>query len=141
MIVCMIGNSSNLISVVLIEDILNENFSPRQTASIIMANKGEGDMIVNFRCIIQGLPFYVKERVVLVQKKREVQFEEDLNKEYYIEEMSDFLDLISREKVWIMAYAADFKELKEKTTLPLKVYWEKSGFVLFSNVDENKSFD
>jgi len=133
---CLICYLSIMTAVWSFEDSLNDNFSPRKAASIIMAKAKPDHKIVNFRCIIQGLPFYVKKRVVLVQKQREIQFEEGVKKEYYIQALKEFLEMIEKEKVWIISYKADFEELKEQSSVLLKVYWEKSGFVLFSNVNE-----
>mgnify|MGYP005667532749 CR=1 FL=1 len=118
-----------------LEDSLGENFSPRKPASIIMMNKKPGDIIVNFRCFLQGLPFYVKERVVLVQKEREIQFEEKLDKNYYVKDLETFLSLIKEKRIFCFSYKEDFLELEQKTDVPLYILWQKSGFVLFANFE------
>jgi len=90
---------------------------------------------VNFRCFIQGLPFYVKDRVVLAQKEREVQFETNLDKNYYIEELKEFINLLKNKRCFVFSPLVDFEELKDKTDLKFNILWEKSGLVLFVNFD------
>ncbi|MBN1520942.1 MAG: glycosyltransferase family 39 protein [Candidatus Aureabacteria bacterium] len=127
--------ASAMISAWMLEESLGENFSPRRPAEIILSNKLPGDRIASFRCFLHGLPFYVGERVVLVEKKREVQFEEHLDKGYYVEKLDEFLVMLKRQRIFCFSYEEDFEELDEKSPVPLFILWKNSGFVLFTNFE------
>jgi hypothetical protein len=118
------------------EESFGDNFSTRKPAAIIKKHASESDKIINFRCFLQGLPFYVNKRVILVQKKRETQFEEnnDSFKGYFYEDMKSFSeDLKNGERFWCFCKQKDYEDMVKLSPLQLYEIWESNKYVLVSN--------
>jgi 4-amino-4-deoxy-L-arabinose transferase-like glycosyltransferase len=118
------------------EESFGDNFSTRKPAAIIKKYASESDKIINFRCFLQGLPFYVNKRVILVQKKRETQFEEnnDSFKGYFYEDMKSFSeDLKNGERFWCFCKQKDYEDMVKLSPLQLYEIWESNKYVLVSN--------
>lgn len=116
------------------EDRLGDNLSIRRPAGIIKKYGGE-DKVINFRCFLQGLPFYLGRRIILVEKEREVQFEDNNSyKDYLIPDIEEFFNRLGEgERFWCFAKLGDFPDLKKASPISLYKIWEGSGYVLVSN--------
>lgn len=122
-----------------IEDRLDSNLSIRRIAQYIKEQSLPEDKIVNFRCFLQGLPFYLEKRVILMEEEREIQFEEnmDLHKDYMFSSIDEFPELVREdERIWCFSTVEDYEELQEKAPLALKKLWQASRYVLVSNYEE-----
>lgn len=120
------------------EDRLGDNLSIRKPASIIKKFGDKEDKIVNFRCFLQGLPFYLGKRIILVEKDREIQFEEDvgIHKDYLIPNLDEFFEnLKDGEHFWCFTKLEDYSDLKKGSPMPLYEIWKASGYILVSNYE------
>ena len=118
------------------EEDLKGNLSIRKAAKYINENSTPEDIIVNYKCFLQGLPFYVKKRVVLVEKRRETNFNKDSEElsKYLFKDIGDFWDHVDRKnKIWIFCKKKDYKDLINNSPIKLNKKWEKSEFVLTTN--------
>lgn len=115
---------------------LGNNLSIRKPAEIIKKYASPVDKVINFRCFLQGLPFYLEKRVILVEKEREIQFEEDIaeHKAYLVPDINDlFSNLKSDEMIWIFTKENDRQDLLKNCPFSLYKVWEESGYILLTN--------
>lgn len=122
-----------------VEEKLGSNLSIRKIAGYINKRKNSGDMIVNYRCFLQGLPFYMKGRVVLVEKEREIQFEGDVSgyRDYIFSNIYDFWGSVGeRQRIWCFSPIEDYKDLQENSPVTLHEVWQSSEYVLVSNYEK-----
>lgn len=116
------------------EEKLGGNLSIRKPAEIINRNCGPNDTVINYKCFLQGLPFYVKKRVVLIQHPRETQFENKQSdyKDYLAEDLKSYWQTQNIQgNYWIFTRKDDVEDLKENTPFPLSEVWSASGYALF----------
>lgn len=121
-----------------VEEKLGSNLSIRNIARYISEQSLSEDKIVNYRCFLQGLPFYLGRRVVLVEKKREMQFEEntDIHKGYIFSSIDEFWEAVEEdEKIWCFSPIKDYQELMKSSPVRLYKIWQASGYVLVTNYE------
>lgn len=120
------------------EEKLGDNLSIRKPADIINKYGSRKDRVINFRCFLQGLPFYLERRIILVEKTRETQFEEDKDalKEYLFPSAEEFFSrLKSDERIWCFSKRKDYPDLLKISPVPLYEVWEGSEYILISNYE------
>lgn len=115
------------------EEKLEDNLSIRRAAQYIESEGSAEDEVVNFRCLLEGLPFYLQKRVILVEKERETQFEENPVSVVSLEIFEN------SKRVWCFTPEADVVDLKGAAAVPLYKIWENSGYVLLCNQDLGSS--
>lgn len=113
------------------EERLGGNLSIRRPAGIIKEYGSLLDKAINFRCFLQGLPFYLKKRIILVEKNREVQFEEDKDvlKDYLVSN----IDIRDNERFWCFTKVEDYSDLLKNSPTALYEIWRGSDYILVSN--------
>lgn len=122
------------------EEDLGNNLSIRKPAGIILEYGFSEDMIINYRCFMQGLPFYLRKRIILVEKDRETQFEgnKDVLKEFVISDGDAFFDAIEDDQVvWCFTKEKDYEDLKNDSPFEWYPVWNKSEYVLLCNKEVN----
>lgn len=116
------------------EEKLGENLSIRKAAGIIKRYGSPEDKVINFRCFLQGLPFYLKKRVVLANRRRETQFEEDMSghEEYLIPEIEEFK---VEGRFWTFTKLKDYPDLLKGSADSLYEIWRSAEYILVSNYE------
>lgn len=135
-VVAVVVYMSSVAFLPLLEEKLGENLSIRKIAEYINKNRLAEEKIVNYRCFFQGLSFYLKERVILVEKGREVQFEDkiDIHKDYMFSDIQDFWQQTKRDKrVWLFCPVKDYEDLAQNSPVPLYEIWKEGRYMLVSN--------
>ena len=110
------------------EERLGSNLSIRKPAEYIIKNMAYDDKIINYKCFLEGLPFYLKRNIVLVDKKRETQFEDKYQK---IDSLSPLL--LGDQRIWCFTKIKHFNRLLESSLIPLHEVWRSKKYILFTN--------
>lgn len=95
------------------------------------------DKVVNYRCFLKSLPFYLKRRTIVVERERNLAYEEDpqSHKGYLLKDKKDLYNLLSAKdiKVYCITYTWEFKKIREEYPKPLPLLGKAGKYVLFSN--------
>ncbi len=95
------------------------------------------DKVVNYRCFLKGLPFYLGRRTIVVERERNINYEEspDSWRHYLLKDKSQLYKLLSAKdiKVYCITYTWEFEKIKKDNPAPL-YFLDKAGkYVLFAN--------
>ena len=95
------------------------------------------DKVVNYRCFLKGLPFYVERRTITVERERNLAYEENPQQaqEYLLKDKTDLYKLLSTKdfKVYCITYTWEFKKIKEEYPQPLYLLGKAGKYMLFAN--------
>ncbi len=93
------------------------------------------DKVVNYRCFLKGLPFYLSRRTVVVERQRHVAYEESPRQwqDYLLKDKKDLYRLLSANdfKVYCITYTWEFKKIEKESPVPLYLLGEAGKYVLF----------
>lgn len=95
------------------------------------------DKIVNYRCFLKSLPFYLGQRTIVVERQRNIAYEgnkEDL-KEFLLKDKKDLYRLLSepKTKVYCITYTWEFEKIKKGYPQPLYLLGQAGKYELFTN--------
>jgi 4-amino-4-deoxy-L-arabinose transferase-like glycosyltransferase len=94
------------------------------------------DKVVNYRCFLKSLPFYLKRRTIVVERERNLTYEKTGHwQDYLIKDKEEFYRLLSARdsKVFCITYTWEFKEIREEYSRPLYFLGRAGKYVLFVN--------
>jgi 4-amino-4-deoxy-L-arabinose transferase-like glycosyltransferase len=78
--------------------------SPRPLARLLLAARVEGDPVVEYRTFNAGLPFYLRERVPMLEVPRELQFETPESRTRSVLEYRDRVRIaLGHDRIWVLA--------------------------------------
>lgn len=95
------------------------------------------DRVVNYRCFLKSLPFYLERRTIVIERQRNLSYEENPEKiqEYLLKDKTDLYKLLSIQdiKVYCITYSWEFKKIKKEYRGPLYLLDKAGKYVLFVN--------
>ncbi|MBU4140561.1 MAG: glycosyltransferase family 39 protein [Candidatus Omnitrophica bacterium] len=95
------------------------------------------DLVVNYRCFLKSLPFYLSRRTIVVERNRHTAYEEDPEKwrEYLLKDKKELYRLLSARglRVFCITYTWEFEKLKKEYSRPLYLLGKAGKYVLFVN--------
>ena len=115
--------------------------SAKQTADIIEKARRPGDLIVSYEDYDQGIPFYLKTRVVLVNWKGELEFGSGIGdqSEWFISR-EKFMDLWKSNRHMIVIFRENrYRELLSKGVGNMHVLGRANGAVVVTNRPEGET--
>ena len=138
---CAVALSSSLFllcAVNLLPKIENEiNKSVKQLALKIKQDLQPEDKVVNYRCFLNSLPFYLKRRTIVVERQRNLTYEDDPGhwKDYLLKDKSDLYRLLSSRafKVYCITYTWEYKNIKKEYKGRIYQLGQAGKYVLFAN--------
>ena len=99
------------------------------------------DKIVNYRCFLKSLPFYLGRRTIVVERERNLAYEESQHwQDYLLKDKEDFYQLLSAKdfRVFCITYTWEFKKIREEYSRPLYFLGQAGKYVLFVNRVKHK---
>ena len=114
----------------------NTNKSIKPLALKIKEDLRPEDKVVNYRCFLKGLPFYLKKRTIVVERERNIVYEETEHwRDYLLKDKQELYRLLSLKnvRVFCITYTWEFKKIKEEYPKPLYLLGEAGKYVLFSS--------
>jgi len=114
----------------------NTNKSIKALALKIKEDLKPEDKIVNYRCFLKGLPFYLKKRTIVVERERSIVYEKtDHWRDYLLKDSEEMYRLFSLKdfRVFCITYTWEFKKIKEEYPEPLYLLGQAGKYVLFSS--------
>ena len=95
------------------------------------------DKVVNYRCFLKSLPFYLARRTIVVERQRNIAYEESPKQwqDYLLEDKEELYRLLSRTdfKVYCITYTWEFEKIKEEYPKRLYFLGKARKYVLFAN--------
>ena len=95
------------------------------------------DLVVNYRCFLKSLPFYLGRRTIVVERERNLAYEGESEhwRDYLLKDKKELYKLLSRRdaRVYCITYTWEFKKIKEEYPKALYLLGEAEKYVLFSN--------
>ena len=95
------------------------------------------DKVVNYRCFLKGLPFYLARRTIVVERERNLSYEGDSEhwRDYLLKDKNQLYRLLSAKafKVYCITYTWEFEKLKDESPRPLYLLDKAGKYVLFVN--------
>ena len=109
--------------------------SARQTAEIIEKARQPGDMIVSYEDYDQGIPFYLKTRVVLVNWKGELEFGSEIGdqSEWFIDRATFMKHWESGRHMIVIFREKRYREMLEKGVGNMHVLGRSNEAVVVTN--------
>ena len=95
------------------------------------------DKVVNYRCFLKSLPFYLSRRTIVVERNRHTAYEEDPEKwrEYLLKDKKELYRLLSARglRVFCITYTWEFEKIRKEYSRPLYLLGKAGKYVLFVN--------
>ncbi|MBN3038891.1 MAG: glycosyltransferase family 39 protein [Candidatus Omnitrophica bacterium] len=93
------------------------------------------DKVVNYRCFLTSLPFYIGRRTIVVERQRNIAYEEEPAhyNDYLLKDKHDLYRLMDKYKVYCITYTWEFEKIKEEYPKPLYLLGQARKYVLFVN--------
>ncbi len=95
------------------------------------------DKVVNYRCFLKGLPFYLGRRTIVVERQRNIAYEEDPGQlpDYLLKDKTALYGLLSAKdvKVYCITYTWEFQKIEQEYQRPLYLLGRAGKYVLFAN--------
>jgi len=111
--------------------------SVKALALKIKQDLGPQDKVVNYRCFLKGLPFYLQRRTIVVERDRNIAYENDPEqwRDYLLKDKSELYKLLSsrNSKVYCITYTWEFEKIKKEYHRPLYLLGKAGKYVLFVN--------
>ncbi|MFC1699904.1 glycosyltransferase family 39 protein [Candidatus Omnitrophota bacterium] len=115
---------------------VNNSKSIKPLALKIQQDLRPEDKVVNYRCFLKSLPFYLKRRTIVVERQRHLVYEGDVEhwRDYLLKDKQDLYRLFSsKDKVYCITYTWEFKDIKRDYSRPLYLLDRVGKYVLFTN--------
>lgn len=95
------------------------------------------DKVVNFRCFLKSLTFYLGRRTIIVERERNIVYEESKDdwQDYVLKDKKELYKLLSKNdlRVFCITYTWEFEKIKEEYSRPVYFLGQAGKYVLFSN--------
>lgn len=95
------------------------------------------DVVVNYRCFLKSLPFYLQRRTIVVERERNTAYEENSQhyQGYLLKDKEDLYNLLSAKefKVFCITYTWEFEKISKEYPRPLYLLGQARKYVLFTN--------
>ena len=95
------------------------------------------DKVVTYRCFLKSLPFYLSRRTIVVERQRNIAYEENPEewRDYLLKDKSDLYKLLSAKdfKVYCITYTWEFEKIEKEYPEPLYLLGKAGKYVLFVN--------
>ncbi|MFH1245020.1 MAG: glycosyltransferase family 39 protein [Candidatus Omnitrophota bacterium] len=95
------------------------------------------DKVVNYRCYLKSLPFYLKQRTIVIERQRNIAYEESVEQwqDYLLKDKEDLYNLLSSKEVRIycLTYTWEFEKILKEYPAPLYPLGKSGKYVLFTN--------
>lgn len=94
------------------------------------------DKIVNYRCFLKSLPFYLSRRTIVIERGRHLDFEENEHwQDYLLKDKNDLYRLLSSRKtrIFCITYTWEFEKIKAEYSGRIYLLGKAGKYVLFSN--------
>ncbi|UCB57080.1 MAG: glycosyltransferase family 39 protein [Candidatus Omnitrophota bacterium] len=94
------------------------------------------DKIVNYRCFLKSLPFYLSRRTIVIERSRHLDFEENEHwQDYLLKDKNDLYRLLSSRKtrIFCITYTWEFEKIKAEYSGRIYLLGKAGKYVLFSN--------
>ncbi len=95
------------------------------------------DKVVNYRCFLKSLPFYLARRTIVVERQRNISYEESPEQwqDYLLKDKKELYRLLSAKdfKVYCITYTWEFEKIKKEYPKPLYLLGKAGKYVLFAN--------
>ena len=93
--------------------------------------------IVNYRCFLKSLPFYLSRRIIVVERQRNIAYEGSFPhwQDYLLEDKKDLYRLLSTKglKVFCITYTWEFEVIEKEYAGSLDFLGQAGKYVLFAN--------
>lgn len=111
--------------------------SVKNLAQKIKEDLNPEDKVVNYRCYLRSLPFYLKQRTIVVERQRNTAYEESGEQwqDYLLKDKEDLYKLLTAKgfRVYCITYTWEFDEIIKEYPAPLYLLSKAGKYVLFSN--------
>lgn len=95
------------------------------------------DKVVTYRCFLKSLPFYLERRTIIVERERNIAYEENPQhyQGYLLKDKQDLYNLLSAKefKVFCITYTWEFEKIGKEYAKPLYLLGRAGKYVLFTN--------
>ncbi len=94
------------------------------------------DKVVNYRCFLKSLPFYLSQRTIVVERERSIAYEETSHwQDYLLEDKDELFQLLCAQntRVFCITYTWEFENLRQEYSRPLYLLETVGKYVLFTN--------
>jgi len=117
----------------------NSSKSVKAMAQKIKQNLKAEDKVVNYRCFLKSLPFYLQRRTIVVERQRSLAYEKAPHwKDYLLKDKEDLYKLLSAKefKVFCITYIWEFEKIEQEYPRRLYLLDRAGKYVLFTNREE-----
>ncbi|MFH1045616.1 MAG: glycosyltransferase family 39 protein [Candidatus Omnitrophota bacterium] len=94
------------------------------------------DKVVTYRCFLSSLPFYLQRRVIVVERQRNIAYEETEHwRDYLLKDKAALYQLLSSPgiKVYCITYTWEYDQIAQEYPQPLERLGQAGKYVLFRN--------
>ena len=95
------------------------------------------DKVVNYRCFLKSLPFYLKRRTIVVERQRNIAYEEDpaQYQNYLLKDKEELYRLLTSKtfKVYCITYTWEWEKIQKDYPRPLYLLGQAGKYILFVN--------
>ncbi|MBN2097424.1 MAG: glycosyltransferase family 39 protein [Candidatus Omnitrophica bacterium] len=95
------------------------------------------DKVVNYRCFLKSLPFYLGRRTIVVERERNLAYEENpaSARDYLLGDKQDLYRLLSQKqfKVYCITYTWEFEQIQQEYPKPIYLLGQAGKYRLFVN--------
>lgn len=95
------------------------------------------DKVVNYRCFLKSLPFYLSRRTIVVERQRNLNYEEipQQHRDYLLKDKEELYRLLSAYdvRVFCITYSWEFEKIRKEYLRPLYLLGQAGKYVLFGN--------
>lgn len=112
------------------------NKSIKPLAMAIQQQLGPKDKVVNYRCFLKSLPFYLKRRTIVVERQRNIAYEETNDwRDYILGDKDDLYQLLDSKdfRVFCITYTWEWEKIRKEYKDELLFLGRTGKYVLFSN--------
>lgn len=114
----------------------------KKISNTIIALKNKNDRIINYKCFINSIPFYVQEKIILADVKREIQFDETEDYEHILFEkgLGNLIKKITKQQnfhYFVVCKKDDWKKIEQIHKFPVLEKYDKHVLFWTGNSKES----
>lgn len=94
------------------------------------------DKVVNYRCYLKSLPFYLQRRTIVIERQRNTAYEESEEwKDYLLKDKEALYKLLAAKdsRVYCITYTWEYEKITKEYPAPLYLLGKAGKYVLFCN--------
>jgi len=114
----------------------NTNKSVKSLALKIKQDLTSEDKIVNYRCFLKSLPFYLKRRTIVVERERNTVYEKTEHwRDYLLKDKEALYELLRSKdfRVFCITYTWEYELIQQEYKEGLEFLGQAGKYVLFTN--------